>query len=147
MKSERVIYSSGIPQGAGAVSGDFKPERVTAPSVRGMCFANMTNVNDLVAMRAMAPSEHQMEDNRFMTIAATRGKAGRVNPARNITVKAEHLTFSKGASVKDKKTGKRGIIIKANAGYTAKTHAPVHRLADDNGDSWLAKEKDLKLLY
>lgn len=62
-------------------------------------------------------------------------------------MKAQHPIFSKGATVKDSNLHRKGIIIKANAGHTRKSHSPVHLICDENGDTWLAKEKHLKLKY
>lgn len=102
-------------------------------------FASMTSVNDLRTMKARAvghpdPAPH-LEDN-----AVGRSMQERIP----LTRKPKEIPLSKGVTVYDKLMKKKGVIIKANAGETKKTHTPVHRLADARGDSWLAKSTDLK---
>ena len=62
-------------------------------------------------------------------------------------MQARKSDFSRGAEVRDVKERRKGIIIQASVGYTKKSRTPVHRVADKHGDVWLAKEKNLELLY
>lgn len=137
-------YDIRTPQGAGE---GYKVDRVPAPPIGGTCFQNMQSVADLDATCRSAPGDHAVITARIKQLGKVRAETKQGTRPRNITVKAQHLTFTKGATVKDVKTGRKGIIIKANAGYTKRSHTPVHTICDENGDTWLAKEKYLKLKH
>jgi hypothetical protein len=137
-------YDIRIPEGAGA---GYKVDRVPAPPIGGTCFQNMQSVADLDATCRCAPGEHNVINERLKRIAKVRAEAKQGTQPRTVIVKAQHFTFSKGATVKDLSTGRKGIIIKANASYTKKSHSPVHMICDENGDTWFAKEKHLKLKH
>jgi hypothetical protein len=136
-------YDIRTPRGAGE---GYRVERVPPPSLGGVCFQNMHSAADLQSVCAQAPEGHTLITNRIRAMGKARAESSQPLPPR-ITVKAERQTFTRGSTVKDLKTGRRGIIIKANASYTAKSHSPVHRICDENGDTWLAKEKHLKLKH
>lgn len=131
-------YDIRTPQGAGE---GYKVDRVPAPPIGGTCFQNMQSVADL----PINPSAEDASLARLRRKGILRSE-GQSAP-RRVTVKAHSFGFSKGATVKDVKTGRKGIIIKANAGYTKRSHTPVHTICDENGDTWLAKEKYLKLKH
>jgi hypothetical protein len=151
---ERIIYNIPIPSGAGQ-NPDGKPVPATAPSLGGNCFMNMRTPKDLDTLCASAPSSQSVYMSKLRAAGAR--KTGHHVPAnmpreevyvRPVqSIKTQKVRFVKGADVKDLSTSRRGIIIQANAGYTAKTHKPVHRLCDARGNTWLAKEKNLKLIY
>jgi hypothetical protein len=150
-----VVYSSPAPQGAGANPGG-KAIPCAAPSLGGTCFANMRSAADLDSLQASNPfaADHQARMNRVIARGRIKAeqKAG-IRPSRiNEFISAPprrvvYASFSQGATVKDINLRRKGIIIKANAGYTAKSHKPVHKVCDEGGNTWYAKEKDLKLLH
>jgi hypothetical protein len=141
----RVTYNTMVPVGAGA---GYKVERVPAPPARGNCFANMQSAADLDMMCSSAPEDHRLITERLKQMGKVRGEEKMGMRPRVITsVKARTSGFGNGATVKDLERRKRGIIIKANAGYTAKSHKPVHKIADEDGNVWYQKEKHLKIIY
>lgn len=144
-RDKAVVYDSMVPLGAGQ---GYKVERVPPPPTRGNCFANMQSVSDLEMMCSAAPEDHRLITERLKQMGKVRGEE---RMGVRSSVKAHSAsrvaTFSRGATVKDLERKKRGIIIQANAGYTVKTHKPVHKLADEDGNVWLQKEKHLKLIY
>lgn len=145
------VYNSTTPLEAGAVGPDFKPERVTAPAIGGMCFQNMRSLDDLKAACSTAPATHQQAMDWVISHGKKRGdfepprRVEKPQPRAQVTISAAR-SFTRGRYCKDKVSQRKGIIIHANAGYTRKTNQPVHKLADKNGNSWLAKQKDLILL-
>jgi hypothetical protein len=153
---ERIIYSNPVPEGMGANPGG-NPVKVPAPRIGGDCFANMQSaaaLDQLCASNPNAAYHNQITERIKMRARILAEKKAGIRrprreeafepaPARRIV----HASFSMGATVKDLKTRRKGIIIKANAGYTAKSHKPVHRISDSDGNMWYAKEKDLKLLH
>jgi hypothetical protein len=143
----KVMYDFRVPAGAGE---GYKVERKPAPPLGGICFQNMQSVADLDSTCATAPGEHTMITERIKAMGKVREarRQGVRMSDREVDVpRPRRMTFSNGATVRDVKSRRRGIIIKASAGYTKKTHSPVHKLCDENGDTWLAKEKDLKLIH
>jgi hypothetical protein len=149
---ERVVYSSQVPEGVGANPGG-KAIPCAAPSLGGSCFANMRSSADLDSLCASNPfaADHEARLNRIKARGRIKAeqKAGIRQPRINEFISAPVRVhgFSRGATVKDVNLRRKGIIIKANAGYTAKTHKPVHTVCDEDGNTWYAKEKDLRLLH
>ena len=150
--ANRINYNSMVPAGAGA---GYKVERVAALPAKGNCFAAMQSAAELDMMCSQAPEDHRIITESIKRMGKVRGEesfqeatgAEVINTRPKKKVKAQALGFGHGAMVKDVKERRKGIIIKANAGYTAKTRQPVHRIADEDGDTWLAKESNLKLIY
>lgn len=133
------------------IMADWKPEHVSSSSLiqlEGTNFQNMHSVDDLRSIQAGASSVHRAWD-----APVTGGKVsdGYDPPPRRVNfvspVRIKTMIFSSGAKVQDNKKDKKGVIIQMNAGYTQRTHTPVHRVADKQGNSWLAKQTDLDLLY
>jgi hypothetical protein len=138
----RVIASA--PMEAYAVSADYKPERREAPRLPYSCFQNMPTVDAVDSIRATAPDL----DREYGIRARKPGQAfvpqpRSLPPRAQVTIAA--AAFSRGRTVKDKSNGRTGIIIKANAGFTKKSHTPVHEIVDHRGHKWYGKEKDLRL--
>lgn len=158
--SERVIYSNPTTDGAGV---GYKLERVPSPPAGGTCFANMNTVEDLQSCCDMNPEAafHNLATRRIIAMGKVRGEQRRsgeevgevpnfdIKPAPRainkvkLNVKA-HNVFARGMSVKDRTNGRKGVIIHANAGYTKSSHTPVHRICDNKGNAWLAREDHLK---
>jgi hypothetical protein len=144
---QRITYNSLVPTGAGA---GYKVERVAAPPVRGNCFAAMQSASELDMMMASAPEDHRLITEKIKRMGKVRDDSSGPGAEVIVTkrkVKAQVFDFGFGAMVKDTKERRKGIIIRANAGYTAKSHKPVHQVQDVKGNSWYAKESDLKLIY
>ena len=148
--SNRITYDSMTPLGAGA---GYKVERVPSPPVRGHCFAAMQSSAELAMMCASAPEDHRLITERIKRMGKVRGEDPQgqeiIDTRKKVKVHAA-IGFGDGATVKvtsGDHAGRKGIIIQANAGYTAKTRRPVHRVSDSKGRSWLEKESHLKLIY
>jgi hypothetical protein len=115
--------------------------------VGGSNFFNMHDVNDLNTLIAQAPPDHQMLNRAIIAQGKIHGTAQDAEQAitGRIIQRPKLTTFKKGAIARTS-DGKKVTIIKANASYTRKTHAPVHRVADGRGKVWLEKQTDLELL-
>jgi hypothetical protein len=120
---------------------DHKPVPIDSSAlikVGGTNFFNMRSVRDLQAAMSEAPPESSV------------GLFGNIRMDTDVSSPVLKLNgtkkeFVKGASVFDKKKGKKATIILASAGYTKHSKVTVHRVADKKGDSWLAVETDLTL--
>jgi hypothetical protein len=129
---------------------DYKGAVRCSPSdlipVNGNCFANMSDVAQLQSLEASAPSFHR----RVVDALKASGKVRGEDVLENATVIRDprpRKKFGIGARVRDVEKGRKGIIIHASAGYTKKKHTPVHKVADKNGNIWLAKQTNLELIY
>ncbi len=145
----RITYNSNVPQGAGAVGENFSPPRVFTPRINGMCFANMQTVSDLDMACAAAPADHALITDALKGMGKRHAQQAVDNTPRGqraATIRASLPKFTKGASVRDN-NGRKGIIIKAAAGYTSRKKTPVHKIIDKHDDIWFAKETDLTLIY
>lgn len=137
-----------------------EPKERLSPSslikLEGKNFFNMTSAEDLSFIEASAPAWHTRmlhalkasgkirEDQVMAPDPSNRGYV------RNMQATRHEKKFTRGTlcKVKDdgERPGKKVTIIHASAGHTKKTHTPVHLVADRNGDTWLERETNLKLI-
>jgi hypothetical protein len=133
------------------MGNDWKAEHVEPSAIlppASKSIARYNDVNDLNRAQNSAPGFHR----RLLDAMKASGK---VRSPHEEDFQQERVTIhrdpratriERGSEVRDTKTGRKGIVIRANAGYTKKSHTPVHEIADRNGNSWLQKTKHLKLL-
>lgn len=135
------------------MADDWKAERVAPsailPPAKSSIMA-MDSVNDLNAAESSAPGFHR----RVLDALKASGKvksphAEDFEEREPVSIHRDPIRtarIERGSDVRDIKTKRRGIVIKACAGYTKRSHTPVHRIADRHGDTWLAKSTDLRVL-
>ena len=112
--------------------------------LKGTHFCNMGSVDDLRSAISAAPPPDQSVPRSFLASGVEQSvHIARVNIQPR---KIEKLQCGRGAYVRDTRLGKKGTIVKMNAGYTKKTHTPVHKIRNQRGDEWLAKETNIEVL-
>lgn len=129
--------------------GPIRVGRSSLIPVGGRNFYNMHAVEDLDTLeRDPAANWHRGLMQGLKASGKVRDDSV-MEEATRVRVVPDHRNrkISRGANVKDRKTRRKGIIIAAAVGYTKKSKTPVHRVADKNGNSWLAKQSDLELLF
>src|SRR4051812_42131814 len=99
-------------------------------------FASMRSAQELSTLEATAPAFHH----RVLSALKAGGKVRaeeNIQPQRSYETRGQVIkaSFRQGASVKDTKEKRKGVVIQAAAGYTKKSHTPVHRIADNKGNS------------
>lgn len=114
----------------------------------GTNFFNMQSVQDLQTVESTAPAFHTRVLNALKASGKVRDDGTHYDATLPIhaPINRQMNNFGRGARVYDRTKSVKCTIIHANAGYTRKTRTPVHRVADRSGDTWLAKESELKLL-
>lgn len=126
--------------------GSVRCEASSLIPVGGNNFYSMRDVSQLNALESSAPAFHRAVVNGLKASGKVRGEDV-VEAATVIRDPRPKKKFGTGAKVRDKEKRCKGIIIQANAGYTRKTNIPVHRVADSNGNSWLAKQSNLTVIF
>jgi|ERR1039458_3866248 hypothetical protein len=116
-------------------------------TVGGTNFASMNSVEQLQNMMAFAPPT----DHITRALLAS-GKVREIpdplalqpmHVGNNVGKGLSH--FGKGATVRNK-AGKKLTIIRASVGHMKKAGVDVHKVADKEGNVWLEREDNLKLL-
>ncbi len=133
------------------MSEEWKAERVDSSSliqVGGTNFFNMRGVQELQSLEASAPALHR----RMLAALKASGKV-RDDGTHETEYLPSHASaqrskigFGNGARVFDLKRRVKVTIIYAKAGYTKKTKTPVHRVANRDGESWLVRQDEIKLI-
>lgn len=119
--------------------------------VGGTNFASMTDISQLQQLESSAPAFHRNILHALKASGKIRGDTAQISDEQLVGAVQERskprtIKCGKGSVVIDSVQRRKGTIVKLNAGYTKVTHTPVHRVCDKNGDVWLAKETNLKVL-
>lgn len=130
------------------MANEHKPESVSPSAliqVGGTNFASMRDSSQLASLEASAPAFHR----QVLNAIKGSGKVRDTEVAETMFASVKKLSnkITNGVTVKDNVRKTKGIVIQAKAGYTKKSKTPVHRIADRQGNSWLAKETDLKIIF
>ena len=122
-----------------------EPERVSPGSLIQGGSRSLSKV-DPRSLQASAPAWHEAALNALIRNgrAVPPQQQSREEVVGDIVVPRKR--FEVGARVMHRESGKRLTIIKANAGYTNKSHTPAHRVADREGNTWVVPETKLKLI-
>src|SRR5260221_462658 len=123
------------------------PERVDASQLApgaSTSFSRMHSAADISSAVASAPDFHSRVFAGLKAQGSIRDDSVASSPARQQAT--SRRAYIKGARVQHKETGKKLVIIKANAGYTKQSHTPAHRVADNKGNVWDIAETKLRLL-
>lgn len=129
---------------------DHKSEPVSPSAlikVGGNNFFNMTDASGIDSLRAAAPAFHHNIDNALKASGKVRMEDPIVAAAQRgyVPVRQQIKRFKTGAPVIHVETGRKLTIIHASVGHTKKTHTPVHKCADKDGNVWDISESKLKL--
>jgi hypothetical protein len=132
------------------MGNDWKPERVDSgwliPGAKNS-FSQASSVADIQMMEAEAPPDHRVFTDAIVASGKVRAPVQREEVDLVRPQKVKPKVFARGArvtAISGKGRGKKLTIIKANVGETNKTHTPVHRVADEDGNVWLEVESKIQ---